>query len=206
MRGILLAAAAVAWSGLAAAQEHPPLVPAKDVTVEYHYKSVPTGAPAQEGQSRISTAADGKRMRVEGFVPSGYMIMDRANSRTIMVMNTQHMYIEMPFDPARAGPLMLRDNMKFARKGSDTVAGVRCTVWDIQGDQGSGTGCITDDGVLLRAESNGRNGQVQMTATAVKYGALTDDLFQPPAGYQKLQTPTMPPGAGRPAMPPQQKP
>jgi len=209
MRTILLATAAgavIAWSGLAAAQEHPPLAPAKDVIVEYHFKAAPAGAPAQEGQSRISTAAEGKRLRIEGFVPAGYMIVDRVNVRTIVVTDAQRQYIEMPFDPARSGPLMLRENMKFTRKGSDTIAGARCTVWDIQSEQGSGTACITDDGVLLRADTNGRNGELQMTATSVKYGALADSLFQPPAGYQKMQVPTMPPGGGRPGMPPQQKP
>ena len=90
---------------------------------------------------------------------------------------------------------MLLDNMKFTRKGTDTVAGLRCTVWGIQGQHGSGTGCITDDGVVLRADSSdGGNGRFRMTAKSVSYGRLDDKLFQPPAGYQQMQIPGTPPG------------
>jgi hypothetical protein len=188
-------------SGVAMAQERPPITPTRDVTVEYSYSAVAKDGGGQQGQSRISSTAGGKRMRLEGFTPAGYMIVDRANGLTIMVMDSQRIYMEMPFDPARAGPFALRENMKFARKGGDTVAGVRCTVWEIEGDQGSGTACITDDGVLLRGESAGRYGRVLMTATSVTYAPLSDSMFQAPAGYHKMQMPTLPPGAGRPAKP-----
>jgi hypothetical protein len=109
--------------------------------------------------------------------------------------------MEMPFDPARAGPFAMRENMKFARKGTDTVAGTKCTVWEVTNDQGGGTACITDDGVLLRGESSGPNGEVLMTATAVSYAPLSSSVFQPPAGYQKMQVP-----AGGGSRPVQQKP
>ena len=56
------------------------------------------------------------------------------------------------------------------------------------------------------ANSNGPYGHALMTATSVSYAPLADSVFQPPAGYQKMQMPAMPPGAGRPGMPPQQKP
>ena len=205
MRAIVVAAIAVTVSGgIAAAQNRPSIAPTKDVTVEYSYKATPrNGAPAQQGQSKIATTAGGKQIRVEGFGPAGYMIIDRAGGHTMMVMDAQHMYMEMPFDPARAGPFAMRESMKFARKGTDTVAGAKCTVWDVQGDQGNGTVCITDDGVLLRGESSGPDGQVVMTATGVSYAPLAATVFQAPAGYQKMQAPGMPPGAGR---LPQQKP
>ncbi len=207
MKSVMMAAiAATAFAGAAAAQDRPAITPTKDVTVEYSYKSTPKAGPPQQGQSKIATAAGGKQMRIEGVGPAGYMVIDRAGGHTMMVMDAQHSYIEMPFDPARAGPFAMRENMKFARKGTDTVAGIKCTVWETQGDQGTGTACITDDGVLLRGESNGPNGHALMTATSVSYASLPDSVFQPPAGYQKMQMPALPPGAGRPGMPPQQKP
>jgi hypothetical protein len=190
---MLAAFATTAFAGAAVAQDRPAIAPTKDVTVEYSFKVTPKGAPVQQGQSKMSTAAGGTRMRIDGFVPGGYMIRDRAGGHTAMVMDTQHMVMEMPFDPARAGPFAMRENLKFARKGTDTVAGVRCTVWETQGDQGSGTACITDDGVMLRGESSGPNGQVQMTPTSVSYAPLADSVFQAPAGCQKMQVPA---GAG----------
>jgi hypothetical protein len=198
-------AAAVAmavFAGVAMAQERPLIAPTKDVTIEYTLK-MPGDSTAQARTSRTSIAAGGQRMRIEGMGQPGYLIIDRNNGRTIMVAEAQHMYVEMPFDPSRAGPLLLRDSMKFVRQGAETIAGMRCTVWRIQGARGSGTACISDDGVVLRADSDGQNGHVTMTATSVSFGPLPDTLFQPPAGYQKM---TMPPGAGQPGMPQQTKP
>jgi len=84
MRAIVAAAIAVTVSGgIAAAQNRPSIAPTKDVTVEYSYKATPrNGAPAQQGQSKIATTAGGKQIRVEGFGPAGYMIIDRAGGHT----------------------------------------------------------------------------------------------------------------------------
>ena len=199
-RATAVAIAMAALAGAAVAQEHPPMAPTKDVTIEYKY--VMQGNPAQARTSRTMIAAGGKQMRIEGLGPQGYMILDRADARMIMVMDQQHMYMERPLDPARAGPLVLQDNMKFSRTGNDTVAGISCTVWQVQGQHGSGSACISDDGVLLRAESAEQGGHMTMTATSVTFGPLAASLFQPPPGYQKMDMPAMPQGMGRPGMPP----
>ncbi len=193
--GIALAALLCAAPGLAMAQDHPIYLPTRDVTVTYSFSG--TGRTAhQPGTLRIAIAAGGTRARIEPDAMPGYMILDRAHNQMMMVLAPQHMYMEMPGAMNRADEYLLNDKMRFARKGSDTVIGYRCTVWEMSSDKGTGTGCITDDGVILRGESTNKDGSTaHVTATAVAYGALSDSLFAPPAGFQRMEIPT---GGGMP--------
>jgi len=93
------------------------------------------------------------------------------------------------------------DKMGFARKGTATVVGIPCTNWEVHRDNGSGTACITDDGLLLRGDS--ADGNSHMIATKVSFGSLPDSVFQPPPGYRKMD---MPAGAARPGMQPGMQP
>jgi hypothetical protein len=204
MRPIMTISATVmfaALSGWAVADDHPVVAPTKDVTVEYSYDF--KGGDGSHGRNaKMYIAAGGTRARMEG-IEGGSVIYDRASGRMFMVVDQQRMYMEMPMDPTRAGVFGVLERKKFTRKGTDTVAGMRCTVWEISDEKGSGTGCFTDDGVVLRGWSGGSDRRMVMTATSVTFGPLAESLFQPPAGYQKMQ---MPQGAGRPGMPPRQKP
>ncbi|MCW3474974.1 DUF4412 domain-containing protein [Limobrevibacterium gyesilva] len=192
----------------AAAQDHPPFEPTRDVTVDY-VTDARSRAPNMPNTMRIYLAAGGKRMRMEAPGMPGYMLMDRAASRVVMVMAEQRMYTEIPLDPSRTAMLTLNDKMAFTRKGTDTVAGLRCTVWEVRKDAAhGGTACIADDGVVLRGESSeGGGAPTHVTATAVSYATLPDSVFQPPADFRKLELPAgmtpgmMPPGVGRPAVP-----
>jgi hypothetical protein len=67
------------------------------------------------------------------------------------------------------------------RRGTDTVAGLACTEWDMTDAAGEPAQvCLTDDGVLLRARTGGRT---LLSAETVQYGALDADLFVVPAAY-----------------------
>ena len=72
------------------------------------------------------------------------------------------------------------------RRGQDTVAGLPCTTYAVTAQRGTGTVCLTDDGVALSGQGvvNGRSGS--FTATAVTYGAQPEALFRVPAGYLRL--------------------
>jgi hypothetical protein len=192
-----------AFSGWAVADDHPVVAPTKDVTVEYTY-DVKGGDGSHARHAKMYIAAGGKRARMEG-IEGGSIIYDRANGHMFMVMEQRRTYMELPMDATRAGVFGLLENKKFTRKGTDSVAGMRCTLWEISDEKGSGTGCFTDDGVVLRGWSDGSERRMVMTATSVTFGPLAEGLFEPPAGYQKMQMPGMPPGAGRPGMPPRQQ-
>jgi len=197
MKQVLVGLAAVVLAASPVlAQERPMFAPSRDVTIDYTIDSKAAG-PKQPKSIKMSIAAGGTRMRIEGQGTPGYMIMDRASGRTVMVLEQQHAYTDMPTSPAMANMFVFNDKMGFVRKGNSTVAGLSCTVWDVHRDNGSGTACITDDGLLLRGDS--ADGNSHMIATKVSVGSLPDSVFQPPPGYRKMDVPAM---AGRPGMQP----
>ena len=102
--------------------------------------------------------------------------------------------MELPAGESFARGFLLNDSMIFTRRGTETIAGLKCTVWDISARDGGGSACMTDDGVMLRGR--GTDGKGGIEATSVKYGTQPAALFKPPAGYSKLDVPpTAPPGA-----------
>lgn len=207
MRTVVIALALELAIVLPAAAQAPPLMrPSRDVVVEYQTNGG-GGGPAGASQThkvRMYFSDGGSKVRIEGVGQPGYMISDRGAHRTIMVMVPQHMYMEMPYDSQRA---MEFDNPQgtFTRRGTDTVAGLSCTVYDAQTPQHHGEVCVTNDGVLLRAKSEDPGGHGELTAISVTYGAQSPDLFLPPPGFQKFDTAHLPPGMGMgPGGPPRQ--
>lgn len=187
---------AIAWP--AVAQEHPLMQPSRDVMVEYQVSGRPNAGPNQPHTIRMYYSDHGTKMRVEALGQPGYSIADRAGNRTLVVMPQQHMYMEMPYDPTRAMAFEGKDGT-FTRRGTDTVAGVRCTVYHGQTPRHTGDVCLTDDGLLLRAKSDDPGQGGDLVAIAVTYGAQPASLFEPPPGFQKMDMANMahmPPGAG----------
>jgi hypothetical protein len=186
-------AAAVLAATPVVAQERPMFAPSRDVTIDYTVDSK-AAAPNAPRSVKMWIAQGGTRMRIDALGNPGYVIFDRVSGRTVMVLDKQHAYMEMPSSPAMANLFVLNDKMGFTRKGTDTVAGLSCTVWEVKRDNGPGTACITADGLLLRGDS--ADGNSHMIATKVSTGSLADSVFQPPAGYKKVDMP-----AARPGMP-----
>jgi len=179
----------------AAAQEHPPIRPTRDVTVSYHE----VGGAADHAMTMYFSAA-GRRLRIEPAGKPMAMIADRDAHKNFVVMNEQHAYLEMPYDPKRAEAFEHPEGT-LTRVGTDTVAGLACTVYNAHGTHGDARICLTSDGVMLRATgADGPQSQRSLEAVKVTYGALPDSLFQPPAGFQKMDMGHMPMrgGAGMP--------
>lgn len=183
----------------AAAQDHPLFRPSRDVMVEYHVLNV------QPGQQRSDTVRmyftdSGMKLRIEPVGQPGYSIVDRRNNRMLLVMVPQHVYMEVAYDPSRIMAFDAPD-ATFHRVGGDTVAGVACTVYDVERQDRHGQVCLTGDGVMLRAKSeNAGQPGGGMEAVSVAYGAQPASLFVPPSDYQKMDIATM--GHGMMAPPP----
>ena len=190
----------LAASGAALAQDRPPVAPTRDVMVTYK-----ATAPAQAGARvpqgaqdiRVATTQGGRLLRIEGMGAGGaYVIVDRTTQRMVMVMPQDQRYVEMPANDAFARGFVLNEGMTFARRGTETVAGLKCTQWEVTSREGAGTACVTEDGVLLRGRGNDGKGGIE--ATAVKYGPQPAALFKPPANFSRLD---VPPGMGQGANP-----
>jgi hypothetical protein len=170
------------------AQDRPIYLPTHDVTVTYSFSAGGKAAGAPDSV-RVAVAAGGERARIEPEGAPGYMVIDRADKQVMMIMTAQRMFMAMPGAMDQVSDYLPNDQMHFTRTGSETVAGYRCTDWTVTGKKGDASGCITDDGVLLRGQAKTRDGTAHLLATQVSYGALPDSLFRPPAGFQKLEIP-----------------
>lgn len=177
----------------AQAQDKPPLFPTRDVAITYRF----TGPQAQAGMPTMTMSwlANAQTMRMD-MGAMGYMVADHRAQRGFMVMESARMIMDIPMEQAmqQHGPSA---NASFRRTGTDTVAGLPCTVWAFQDRGNSGTACVTNDGVMLRAQGNSQGQSGSMEATQVTFGAQDPARFQRPQGFQSMQMP----GQGGSAMP-----
>ena len=161
--------------------ERPPLVPQRDASVLY--RLVPAEGPEQE--VRVTTQAGGSPMRVD-MPDKSWMLVDRRAGRMAMVVMAEETVVDMPYQ----GPppqFVLSDRMRFARRGVDTVAATRCTVWYVVLGAQAGVMCITDDGVLLRTQGQDERGRRTLVeAISVSFARATDAEFTPPPDYERL--------------------
>lgn len=181
----------------AVAQDRPPAMqPTRDVAVTYRTNGGET--------VRMAWQANANRMRMDMPAQSAAMIVDMGARTAIMVMEPQRMAMRMAFDPSNLpfNPGAPDPSTRFVREGTATVAGLTCTNWRMEGGpHGTGSGCITADGVMLRGsgQSGGNAGSIE--ATEVRYGPQDPARFQVPAGFQTMDMGNlgaggMPPGLG----------
>jgi hypothetical protein len=183
MRSVFLAISALALSLPALAQDAPRLFPSRDVAVTYR---VSGAGPMQEVTMAWAAAARLMRIELPGM---GYTIADFAGQKGFMVMQIpQPMVMDIPMAQAAAHMRAL-ETARFTRLGADRVAGIACTNWRHESSQGSGTGCFTDDGVLLRSQGAAQGMQGGLEALNVTYGAQDVARFQRPAGAPSMQMP-----------------
>lgn len=169
-----------------AAGEHPPLLPTREASVLYRMAG--TGRPVTE--VRVTTLPNGGPMRID-MPDLTYMLVDQAAKRMSLVAPNDQMVMEVPYDGGLQEVFLLDSRMKFARRGPETVAGTRCTVWDATLEPNHGLVCVTDDGVVLRSliqDAQGRRSVID--AVSVSYAPAPASDFQEPAGYDHMAAPT----------------
>ncbi|MCX7685923.1 MAG: DUF4412 domain-containing protein [Acetobacteraceae bacterium] len=183
----LAAALALAAPAVAAAQTAPQVTPTRDVAVTYR---VSGAGPVQS--MRWSWLVSEQLMRLDMPGGPGWMLINTREDTAFVVMEQQRMVMRVPREQAAMlGPNALRENTRFTRLGSATVAGLACTTWRVESPQGEGEACITEDGVLLRGR--GRGGQGDLEATEVRYGRPDPAMFRLPEGLRVVELPGGPP-------------
>ncbi|WP_407927072.1 hypothetical protein [Acetobacter garciniae] len=186
------------------AMDHPPLTPARDAVIVYSFQPRPTEQDLKAGpapttplptrQVQVLYSGDGGLLRLNYLTGAadgasrGAVIINRAAQEVLVILNTRHIYTRLVQQESVRNPFLLDLSMQFTRKGTDTVAGQPCTVWQAYSAQGSTSACVTDDGFILRqdgADVDGLNGQ--LVATSVSYETVPSSAFQPPVGYQEVK-------------------
>ena len=177
----------------APAQEHPPYLPPRDVAM--NYQRTQTG----KSGSRVVRAyysVRNRKLGVEILNARTYVIMLLDEGKIQTVTPQSRSYLKMPFGFNGVTNMLPNQQMQFAKRGIDQVAGLARTVWDMQGTQIRGQACITGDGVILygAGEEDTRGGGA-IRARMVQYGAQPDSLFTPPKGYKIIEGRQAPSGA-----------
>ncbi len=183
MRSVLLAAIATLIP-LAGAQAQP-REPTRDFAATYTMQS---GADSTTMTMAYSVALN--RHRIEIADAGMVMIHDRVAGKVLMLNEQMRMVMEVPLTPQQSQLLTIPPDASMTRKGSDRVAGIACTIYDIvhKGGQ-SGTACISADGILLRAQARQGERQGTMQATRVELATQAPAKFQAPEGWQTMQQP-----------------
>ena len=160
----------------AAGGERPVLRPIRDVDVTYAVDA--GGGTILHERLRWDVAA--QMLRVDPPTRGLYVIIDLAARRMSTVRTAEQAVIEMA---APEGVTGMADSAAAGavRRGTDTVAGLACTEWDMTDVAGQATRvCLTEDGVLLRARLGDRT---LLRAETVQYGPLDPGVFRIPVGY-----------------------
>ena len=180
LAAILPAAAIVAGAGPAPA--HPAMVPAHDALVAYHLASA-TGEPID---LRVAYLAGGKHIRFN-LPDLSYILVTPAQQAVEMVVPLESTYADMPWETGPQSLFVLDERAHFIRKGDLTVAGQKCTQWDVVQEQDKHTVCVTADGLVLRNQSSDPQGRRNLVeATIVRTEPVPPDLFVVPKEFEKI--------------------
>ena len=187
---LVAALASLAMPALAAAQ--PRLVPPDDVQVLYRASgpavaAIPGGAP---GGIRLEWDAGAERLRSEPVGGPVYAIADLGRHVADVVFSGQNTYLELPIRSGNPQALLslavTGADGQFTRGGTDRLLGLNCTEWTVRARKLDATGCVTDEGVVLRA-SGTWNGQAgELVALSVSHGRVPPERFSPPEDFARI--------------------
>lgn len=202
---LLCGATLLATLGTASAQERPRnIYPTHDVAITY---TVTDARRNSTSTVEMHWRDGGQEARVD-LPGSTYAIVNRGADQAMLVMPRQRVVMEIPLSATPVSEFLpdggsSSGSTEFTRGGSDTVLGRRCTIWTLRNARGTASVCLTDDGVVLRAEGHANDGEGgAVLASAVHYGPQPQSLFTPPPDLPKLD---LPPSVGKLLMAPQEK-
>ena len=176
---LLLVAAAPA-----AGPEHPLLAPTREVSVLYRVSSSPT----QAYEIRITSQPGNARRRID-LPDKNYLVMDEAAQQMVMVSPFEGTVVDVPWSSGLGLQFTLDQQMRFTRRASATIAGLRCTTYTVQTPTTSGEACVTDDGVMLRTLAQNAAGQrTAIEAISVSFTPAPPSDFAPPPDFQHVAT------------------
>ncbi len=173
----------------AAPADHPVMLPVHDALVAYHLD--PAGGEAID--LRVAYQAGAKQVRFN-LPDTAYILVTPATQSVLMVVPLQRTTAELPWAAGPQSLFLLDDHAHFTRKNETTVAGQKCTQWDMVLEQDRRTVCVTADGLVLRNQSFNAQGRRSLVeATIVRVEPVPSELFAIPAGFEKMSPASSPP-------------
>jgi len=164
----------------AAAQTRPSVLPTADAAVTYRLSGAAQG---QLQELRLSFLASQGLVRVDAM-PGAWIVADGRGRSGFMVIEAQRTVMDLPSE-GNAAAALPRASASFVREGTDRIAGLPCTIWRVTDEGRSSRACLTEDGLMLRAEGT----QGRMEAIAVSRAPLDASAFARPAGFRSMAMP-----------------
>ena len=183
---------ALATAAPALAEDAPLMKPSRDVAVEYRLIGRPKGSTG-DGLLHMYSSAATNRTRWDSPNGRAYLIRDPGAATVTTVMIQKHVFTERHSTAGANGPFVTLPT-QLIKAGTDTVAGLGCTLYDGNVNNHAGQACLTDDGVMLRGKSMDPTHPSGIVATKVTYGDQPAALFAPPPGFTKFEPPKGPEG------------
>lgn len=181
-----LSAALALLPGLAMAAA-PRFLPLHDTAATY-VLTLP-GHAAQTVTLHYSAAS--QRARIDGEAGLAVLANLPAGRAQILVP-ALHAAVRAPEFSTLATALRDADQARFTPLGRGHYAGLNCETYRINDPHGSGTACLTPDGVVLHFSGHDIHGSATLTAIRVSHPPQPASLFTLPAGYGQID---LPPGA-----------
>jgi len=170
-----------------AALAAPVFLPTRDVAITY---TLATPGRADANYQLYYDAA-GELARVES--PQGFVVLANLPAgHAQVVLPALHAIVEAPDFSSLTGMIYNADGAQFTPLGHGNYAGMDCEKYLVLNAQGSGTACITPDGVVLHFAGKDSQGSAELTADAVTFGPQPASEFAAPDGFSAI---TLPPGA-----------
>jgi hypothetical protein len=132
-------------------------------------------------------APGGRAARISFAGQAGYMLVDAARHRLIMVMDQPAISVEIPTPKLFAPYFEWRDTVAFTRGAPGFAAGQPCRYWIAREGRGSGQICFTADGVPLRIEAVSKKAaRTDIEALSIQPEPYDPAQFEVPADHPKL--------------------
>jgi hypothetical protein len=183
-----LAAAAPSLLLAAPASAAPLFLPDRDVAVTYQL-AAPGRAP-QEYRLQYNAAAG--LARIETPAQGIFVLADLPAGQAQIVVPFLHAFVQAPDFSDLTRMIAHADGARFTPLGHGHYAGMGCEKYLVMNAQGSGTACITHDGVVLHFAGRDSHGTAEVTALAVDFTPEPSGTFATPNGFSEI---SLPPGA-----------
>jgi hypothetical protein len=167
------------------AEQRPAFLPLRDVVVNYTL-SVP-GRP--DAQYQLSYSAAGQLARVDDPVRGIYALANLPAGTAELVVPALHSIVTAPDVAGITGEIYSAGGARFTPLGHGNFAGLACEKYLILSTSGSGTACLTPDGVALYFNGKDAHGSAEVTATAVSYAPQAAATFAAPDGFGAINLP-----------------
>ena len=163
----------------------PLVLPTQDVAVTYNLV-VPNHADATY---LMQYNAASRLARLNNTVENNYDLLNLNTGSAELVVPQMNSVVAIPDLSNLTKYLTNTATTRFTPLGRANYAGLACQTYLVHANQGSGTACLTNDGVILYFSGSDPHGAATITATSVTYSPQPAAEFAVPQGMTTINVP-----------------